>query len=193
MRNVVSLMHMSLDGFVAGPKGEMDWIKFDEEVFSYVDTFIHEADTGLYGPKTFQMMESHWPKVLNDPNATGHQFKHARWYEKTTKIVFSRKLDKLDNHSARLVKENIPNEITSLKNSQGKNAMIFGSPGLVHSLTQLGLIDEFLIMLNPVILGTGIPMFEGIDPKINLRLEASTPFKAGVIGLHYINEKSLKQ
>jgi len=186
VKNIVSLMHMSLDGFVASPKGELDWIKFDDQVFSYIDTFISEADTAFYGPKTFQMMESHWPNVLKDPKATGHQLTHTRWYEKASKIVFSKKQTELDNHSVRLVRENIPDEIRNLKNGPGKNAMIFGSPRLVHSFIQLGLTDEFLIMLNPVILGAGIPMFEGMDSKMNLRLEHSTEFKSGVVGLHYI-------
>src|SRR5271170_4161740 len=149
MRNIVSLMHMSLDGFVAGPNGEMDWIKLDDQVFSYVDKFIGEVDTALYGPKTFKMMESHWPSVLKDPKASGHQLAHAQWYEKAKKIVFSRKTDKLNNQNAKLVKDNLAGEVENLKTSLGKNIMIFGSPGLVHSFARLGLIDEFVITINP--------------------------------------------
>ena len=98
MRNVVSLMHMSLDGFVAGPNGEMDWIKVDDQVFSYVDEFVQEADTGFYGPKTFQMMEAYWPGVLKDPKAVGHQLNHAKWYDKAQKFVFSQNLNKQDEY-----------------------------------------------------------------------------------------------
>ena len=187
MRNVISLMHMSLDGFVAGPNGEfdLDWIKLDDEVFSYVDTFIREVDTALYGPKTFKMMESHWPSVLKDPNASGHQLTHAKWYEKANKIVFSRQLDKLDNPNAKLVRGNLAGEVDDLKKSIGKNIMIFGSPGLVQSCCKLGLVDEFVINVNPVVLGAGISMFGGIDQRINLRLVQSTEFKLGVVGLHY--------
>ena len=95
---------MSLDGFVGGPNGEMDWIAIDDHVFSYVERFINDADTGLYGPVTFRMMESHWPSVLKDPAAKGHQLNHSKWYEKAGKVVFSRHLDELDNQSAKLVK-----------------------------------------------------------------------------------------
>ncbi len=185
MRDIVSLMNVSLDGFVAGPKGEMNWIKLDDDVFTYVDTFISEVDTALYGPKTFKMMESYWPSVLKDPKASGHQLRHAQWYEKAKKVVFSKHIDKLDNENAKLVKENLAGEVEGLKKITGRNIMIFGSPGLVHSFVQLDLIDEFVITINPVVLGAGIPMFKEIDRRINLRLVKSTEFKIGVVGLHY--------
>jgi dihydrofolate reductase len=185
MRNVVSLMHMSLDGFVAGPNGEMDWITTNDHVFSYVERFINDADTGLYGPVTFGMMESYWPAVLNDPKATGHFLNHSKWYEKAGKVVFSRRLDRLDNPTAKLIKDNLPGEIESLKKNPGKNLMIFGSPRLVHSFAQLGLIDEFVITVNPIILGAGIPMFADIDRKIRLQLVKSTELPSGVVGFHY--------
>ena len=185
MRNVVSLMHMSLDGFVAGPNGEMDWIALNDRVFNYVERFIDEADTGLYGPITFGMMESYWPAVLKDPKATGHHLNHSKWYEKAGKVVFSRQLDQLHNPDAKLVKENLPGEIENLKNSPGKNLMIFGSPRLVHSFANLGLIDEYVITVNPITLGAGIPMFAGIDRRIRLQLVESTELASGVVGFHY--------
>jgi dihydrofolate reductase len=132
------------------------------------------------------MMESHWPVVLKDPKASGHQLNHSKWYEKAGKVVFSRHLDKLDNQTAKLVKDHLAAEIKNLKNSPGKNLMIFGSPRLVHSFAQLGLIDEFVITVNPIILGTGIPMFAEIDRKVRLQLVKSTELQAGVVGLHYL-------
>jgi dihydrofolate reductase len=188
MRNVVSLMHMSLDGFVAGPDGEMDWITLNDDVFSYVERFIDDADTGLYGPITFGMMESYWPSVLKNPKASGHQRNHSKWYENAGKVVFSRRLGTLDNQTAKLVKDNLAGEIKNLKNSPGKNLMIFGSPRLVHSFAQLGLIDEFVITVNPIVLGAGIPMFAGIDRRIGLELVNSTELQSGVVGLHYISQ-----
>ena len=189
MRHVISLMHMSLDGFVAGPNGEMDWIRIDDEIFSYVDRFIDSADTAFYGPKTFGMMESHWPKVLRDPQASGHQLVHARWYERAEKLVFSRELDMLDNKHVKLVRQNLASEVAELKQRPGKNIVILGSPGLVQSFSKLVLIDEFVITINPVILGGGIPMFKGIDLRIGLHLAGSTQFKSVVIGAHYIRRE----
>lgn len=178
-------MHMSLDGFVAGPKGEMDWIKLDDDVFNFVDGYIQKADTGLYGPKTYQMMEAYWPGVLKDPQAAGHNLNHAKWYDKARKFVFSMSLNKLNNAKAQLVKEDIPGLISGLKKVQGKNIIIFGSPGLVQTLAGFGLIDEYILLLNPVILGCGIPMFKGNVSKVNLKLLSATEFNIGVVGFHY--------
>jgi dihydrofolate reductase len=183
-------MHMSLDGFVAGPNGEMDWITLNDQVFSYVERFIDDADTGLYGPTTFGMMESYWPAVLKNPKASGHHLNHSKWYEKAGKVVFSRKLNKLENQNAKLIKDDLAGEIEVLKKSPGKNLMIFGSPRLVHSFAQLGLIDEFVITANPIILGAGIPMFAGIDRRIPLELMKSTELQSGVVGLHYKSRPS---
>ncbi len=185
MRKIVSLMHMSLDGFVAGAQGEMSWIKMDDDVFTFVDSFIIQANMGLYGPKTFGMMEAHWPKVLKDPTASGHQLSHAHWYSKAQKVVFSTTLSSLDDKNTKLINRNVAAEITHLKNEPGKNIMIFGSPGLVHSLMQLGLIDEYVITINPLILGGGIPMFKGINSRVDLHLKQTVQFKAGSIGVHY--------
>lgn len=185
MRMIQSLMHVSLDGFVAGPKGEMDWIRLDDDVFSYVDNFIKNVDTGFYGPQTFQMMESHWPGVLKNPAAAGHQLTHAKWYAEAEKIVFSRQVKTLENPQAKLINDNFSENISALKRKPGKNIMIFGSPGLVHSLAQIGLIDEFIMNINPIILGTGIPLFKDIENKIQLQLVNSTQFKCGVLGCYY--------
>jgi dihydrofolate reductase len=185
MRRLVSLMHMSLDGYVAGPNREMDWIKHGDPTWNFVDAHINQVDTGLYGPITFQMMESHWPKVLLDDSAEGHQRSHSRWYAASQKIVFSRSLRKLENPAARLINDNIAEQINALKKLPGKNLMIFGSPGLTHSLAALGLIDEYVITVSPVLLGSGIPMFAHSDHRVALQLTSSTPFGNGAIGLHY--------
>src|ERR1700722_8058567 len=179
MRKVLSLMHMSLDGFVANSKGEMSWIKHDDEVFAHVDQFIEKADTGLYGPITFQMMESYWPGALKDPKTSGHHLTHAKWYEKAEKIVFSKKLRAPQVQNARLINDNLTKEIENLKKKPGKNIIIFGSPRLVQSFLQLGLIDEFLININPLILGGGLPMFAQSQSGVNLQLLSSTKFECG--------------
>jgi dihydrofolate reductase len=176
---------MSLDGFAAGPNGEMNWIRMEDEVFNFVDGFIGESDAGLYGPKTFQMMESYWPGVLNNSEARGHHLNHAKWYEKADKIVFSQKLKSLENKKAKLVPQVLASEIEELKKQPGKNLMIFGSPRLVQSFLQQGLIDEFIININPVILGAGISLFKNIDKKVELQLLKSTRFECGVLGCHY--------
>src|SRR3984885_14507111 len=90
MRKIISFMHLSLDGFVAGPNGEMNWIKVDEEIFDHVGKRISESDTALYGRKTYQMMENYWPTAADKPGASKHDIEHSAWYKKVHKIVLSK-------------------------------------------------------------------------------------------------------
>src|SRR5882672_2392038 len=92
MRKLVSFMHVSLDGFVAGPNGEMDWIKVDEEIFDYAGYRTNEADTALYGRVTYDMMEGYWPTAADQPNASKHDIEHSKWYKKVEKVVLSRSM-----------------------------------------------------------------------------------------------------
>jgi dihydrofolate reductase len=92
MRNLIFFMHTSLDGFVAGRHGEMNWIKLDEEMFDFVATMTEKADTALYGRVTYEMMQSYWPKAGEQPNATKHDKEHSAWYNKVSKVVLSKTL-----------------------------------------------------------------------------------------------------
>ena len=107
MRKVCLLMHSSLDGFVAGPNGEMDWICFDNELAEYVGKVTDDADTALYGRITYDMMESYWPTAAESPTATKHDIEHANWVNNAVKIVFSRSLEKTDWKNTRIIKDNI--------------------------------------------------------------------------------------
>jgi dihydrofolate reductase len=92
MRKIISFMHISLDGFVAGPNGEMNWINVNEEIFDYVGKRIGETDTALYGRITYEMMESYWPAAGDKPDASKHDIDHSKWYNKAHKIVLSKTL-----------------------------------------------------------------------------------------------------
>lgn len=189
MRKVVALMHMSLDGYVEGPNAEMDWIKIEEPVFEFTDRFIPQVGTALYGPKTFAMMEAYWPSVLNDETATGHALRHARWYADAEKIVFSRSRTDPGSTSARLISGgNLVGELTALKRGdggEGKDIMIFGSPGLTHSCLRAGLVDEIVMTISPTLLGAGTPMFPSGMSRTDLHLLEVAPFAAGSVGFHY--------
>lgn len=185
MRKVISLMHISLDGFTAGPNGELDWAAVDEETYEYVADVLRTVDTALYGRVTYHMMESYWPTVPSDPASTESDRQHADWVEKVQKIVFSRTLERVTWNNTRLVQENIAEEVARLKCQPGKDLMIFGSPSIVHTLTQRGLIDEYRLNINPVVLGSGTPLFKGIEEHIALELLEVKPFRSGAVGLHY--------
>lgn len=178
-------MHVSLDGFVAGPKGEMDWIKVDEELFEPVGKITEDADTAIYGRVTFKMMESYWPTAAEKPNATKHDIEHSRWANKALKVVFSRTLTHSGWHNTRFISDHLEEEILNLKRQSGKNILLIGSPGLVQTFMQLGLIDEYYIYLNPIILDKGIRLFEDVQHGIKLNLLEVINFKSGVVGLHY--------
>lgn len=101
-------MHTSLDGFVAGLKGEMDWIKFDDALFDFVGTMTDDADTALYGRVTYEMMQSYWPTAGEKPNATKHELEHSAWYNKVSKIVLSKTMNDAGLHNMHVINDQLP-------------------------------------------------------------------------------------
>ncbi len=190
MRRLVLLMNTSLDGFVAGPNGELDWIKVDKELFDYSVTLTDQADTALYGRVTYQMMESYWPTAADQPTATKHDIEHSGWYNKVAKIVLSRTIQQTDLRNTRFFGDNILKEIYKVKQETGKNILIIGSPSVVHTLTKEHLIDDYWLFVNPILLGNGIPLFTGIKDIVHLKLATTKVFTSGVIALHYAKESS---
>jgi len=185
MRKLILLMHTSLDGFVAGPNGEMDWIRFDEELADYVGKITDIADTALYGRITYEMMESYWPTAAESPAATKHDIEHANWVNNALKIVFSRTLEKTDWKNTMIIKDDIAEKIAEMKNEPGKNLLLIGSASITHVFMQHNLIDEYWINVNPVLLGEGIPLFKNISDRVNLKLMQAKTFDHGVVGLQY--------
>lgn len=178
-------MHTSLDGFVAGPNGEMNWIKFDDTLFDFVGTMTDQADTALYGRVTYEMMQSYWPKAGEKPNATRHDIEHSSWYNNVLKVVLSRTIQETGLDKTRVIGDHLSDNINTLKQQDGRNILIFGSPGASQSLLNHGLIDEFWLFVNPIILGHGMPLFKGINGTTTLKLVESKTFECGVIALHY--------
>lgn len=189
MRKLVLFMHVSLDGYASDSSGGLDWIPYDEEIEKYAEEVVAEVGSPVYGRTTYQMMEGYWPTVLNDPNATKHESEHARWVQDVKKVVISGTMDKAEWNNTMLIKDNIAEEIKALKEQPGKDLVIFGSPGAAKTLLELGLIDEFLLTICPVILGGGKSVFEGGAEKIKLKLLSSRTFKSGIIATRYAVEK----
>jgi dihydrofolate reductase len=179
-------MHVSLDGFVAGSSGEMDWIHVDDEIFEYAGNETDKADTALYGRVTYEMMEAYWPTAGDKPGAGKHDIQHSNWYNKTPKVILSSTLKEAELKNTKVIVENIPAEIMKLKRADGKNIVIFGSPRAAQTLMAANLIDEFWLFINPVLLGKGIPLFNGIKERINLKLLTSRSFSSGVVCAQYV-------
>lgn len=185
MRKLIFFMHTSLDGFVAGPKGEMNWIKVDEELFDFVGEMTDGADTALYGRVTYEMMQGYWPTAGDEPDASKHDIEHSKWYNKVSKVVLSKTMNDDGLFNTTIISDNLTENINEIKKQEGKNIIIFGSPGASHSLLGLGLIDEFWLFVNPILLGEGKPLFKNINRHIPLKLVESKTFASGVIALHY--------
>ena len=185
MRKIVQLMHVSLDGFVAGPNGEMDWIKVDEEIFDHVGKRISKGDTALYGRVTYQLMESYWPTAADKPNASKHDIEHSKWYSKVHKVVLSRTMKGSHLTNTTIISDSLSDRINEIKQGTGEDILLFGSPIATHSLIQLNLIDGYWLFVNPIILGQGIPLFAGIKEKIKLSLVTTHQFTCGVTELNY--------
>jgi dihydrofolate reductase len=185
MRKIISFMHLSLDGFVAGPNGEMNWIKVDEEIFDHVGKRISEGDTALYGRVTYQMMENYWPTAGNKPNASSHDINHSKWYSKVRKVVLSKTMSDAGLANTTIISDNLSDRINEIKKESGEDILLFGSPTATHSLIQLDLIDGYWLFVNPIILGRGIPLFTDIKEKIQLKLLTTRQFTCGVTELNY--------
>src|SRR4051812_32952148 len=125
MRKIISSMHISLDGFVAGPNGEMNWIKVDEELFDHVGKRVSESDTALYGRVTYDMMESYWPTAGDEPDASKHDKEHSKWYMNAHKIVLSKTLKGADLPNTTIISDNLADNLNKIKQQPGSDILIF--------------------------------------------------------------------
>jgi len=185
MRKVIFLMHISLDGLVAGPNGEMDWLVYNDELEKYAHALHDSTDAVIYGRVTFQMMEGYFPTLLDNPESEGGDLKHAQYLDKVTKYVFSKTLTSSDWKNTVFIHDNLAEEMKRIKEQPGKDLWLLGSPMLAQEFMRLGLIDEYWLTLNPVILGNGKPLFAGLDNQINLKLLESRSLPGGMVVLRY--------
>jgi dihydrofolate reductase len=185
MRSIIQLAHVSLDGYLAGPHGEMDFVTFDDEISAHIYPLMRTVDTSIYGRTTFQMMEGYWPSVLDDANATGGEKAHARWHADVKKIVASRTLPATTGQVT-IAGDDIVSVIAAAKEQPGGDMMIFASPTLSHTLSAAGLIDEWRLTWQPVIVGGGLTLFGGKEARSQLELRSSKTFRSGVVATHHV-------
>lgn len=177
MRKLFWSMMVSLDGFMEGPNHELDWHVTDDDDFArYVAQMEKSIDAIVFGRVTYEGMADYWP-TSTEPE--------AHMMNELPKYVFSRTLDKVEWQNSTLVKGDIAEEIAKLKRQPGKDIAVFGSSDLASTLMQQGLIDEYRIMVNPIVLGSGGPMFKDIKARIALKLIKTETFDSGVVVLYY--------
>jgi len=185
MRKVILSNMVTLDGFFEGPNKELDWHIVDEEFNQYANDLLSNVDALLFGRVTYQLMADYWPAAATNPSTSKSDLEIADKMNNLPKIVFSKTLQEVEWNNSRLVKENIAEEISKMKQESGKDIVIFGSGSIVTTLMQLGLIDEYRIIVNPVVLGSGKPLFKGINDKRNLKLLKTKVLGSGIVILYY--------
>jgi dihydrofolate reductase len=187
MRKIITTTWVTLDGFIAGPNGEMEWVGefYDEAMGTYESDIVDAADTLLLGRVTYESFAGSWPHVPDNPTTPEGEKAYARKLNAMQKIVFSKTLPTVEWNNSRLVKEIIPADIEQLKREPGRDMLIYGSASIVQALTNLGLIDEYQVLVHPVILGGGKPLFQNIKDQVKLKLVNSKTHPSGVVVLTY--------
>jgi len=185
MRKLFWQMSVTLDGFMEGPNRELNDTAqvVDEDFDRYVTDMLKSIDAILLGRVTYQLFADYWP------SATGPD---ADRLNELPKIVFSRTLEKAEWKNSRLVKGNVAAEVARLKQQPGKDLALFGSADLASTLIRLGLIDEYRILVTPVILGGGTAMFKDIKDRVALNLLKATTWSSEVVALHYQPDREWK-
>src|SRR5689334_14706112 len=166
MKKLISMMHMSLDGYVAASNGDFSWVKVDEELFDFGKTLTDEADAGVYGRITFDMMDSYWPTAGDQPDASRHDKDHSRWYKSVEKIVLSRTLESNPTNKVNVI--HTTDTMYDIKKSGTGTMIIFGSPTATRVFNKARLIDDFWLFINPILLGGGNRLFSDADEMLPL-------------------------
>jgi dihydrofolate reductase len=176
-------MGVSLDGFIAGPDGEIDWSAPDEELHRFHNEQAREVGIELYGRRLYEAMKP-WETAEQRPSAPEQALEFARIWKDTPKIVFSTTLEEVED-GYRLVREGAAEEVAKLKEEPGKDLAV-GGAGLASTFIKAGLVDEYRLFVSPVVLGAGTPYFPALDERIDLELVETKTFGSRVIYARYV-------
>jgi dihydrofolate reductase len=182
VRKLIYSMGVSLDGFIAGPRGEIDWSPPDEERHRFHNQETRELGAHLCGRRLYEEM-TYWETADENPSAAEHVLEFARIWKQLPKIVFSTTLEKVEGN-ARLARGGVAEEVAALKEEPGKDLSV-GGAGLASTCIELGLVDEFRLFVSPVVLGGGTPYFPALDERIDLELVETRTFGSRVVYLRY--------
>ncbi len=184
MRKIILQMNVSLDGCA-----DHTVAIADDELHEFATRQLDSIDTLLFGRVTYQLMESYWPHAREDPQATGSMIEFADKFNPIPKIVFSKTLREAGGKNTRIISDNVIEEVIKLKRQPGKNLSI-GGISICREFMKQGLIDEYLLLVQPVIWGEGRRLFEGLEGRINLKLIDTKTFTSGVVVLRYASGNS---
>ncbi|QHT65914.1 dihydrofolate reductase family protein [Rhodocytophaga rosea] len=185
MKKLKLQMQLTLDGYVAGPNGEMDWMKFnwDEGLIKYLTDLTEPIDCIVLGRKLAEGFIPHWARVAATPD--NPEVEAGKKFTNTHKVVFTKTLDQSQWDNTVVAKGNLTEEINALKKQEGKVIMAYGGASFVSSLIRENLIDEYHLFINPVAIGKGLSIFNNLNTKISLQLVHAQSFECGVVVLCY--------
>ena len=182
MRKLVYAMGVSLDGFIAGPHGEIDWSAPDEELHRFHNKQMRELGAHLCGRRLYEVM-TYWERIDERSSVPEHELEFAGIWKDMPKIVFSKTLETVEGN-ARLLREGVAEEVARLKEQPGRDLAV-GGAGLASTLLKLGLVDEYRLFVSPVVLGSGTPYFPALEERMNLELVETQTFGSRVVYVRY--------
>lgn len=190
MRKIKLQMQLSLDGFVCGPNGAMDWMvwNWDDALKNYTAALTNSVDTVLLGRATGEGMAVYWPTVASNPESSEEDRWMAERLNSWPKVIFSKTVTSVDWTNARVASD-IVEEVKELKNEPGKDMILYGGAGIVSAFVRENLIDEYHLYINPVIIGEGKTIFGDIKERLQLKLVKTLPTSCGIVVLQYIPER----
>lgn len=183
MRKLKLQVQISIDGYIAGPNGEMDWMEWnwDDELKNYIREITEPVDCIVLGRKLAQGLIPYW--------ASHPQEEGAEKINSTQKVVFTKTLDRSEWENTVLAKGDLVEEITLLKKQDGKDIMVYGGAGFVSALIDQGLVDEYHLLVNPTAVGNGMPIFKKLTSKLQLTLVKSIAFDCGIVAINYVSKR----
>jgi dihydrofolate reductase len=185
LRKLKLQVQMSVDGYIAGPNGEMDWLvwNWDDKLKEYVNELTESVDSILLGRKMAEGFISHWSDVMTKPDHPDYTF--AKKMIEIPKVVFTKTLNKSEWVNTDIATGDLTDEINKLKRQNGKDIIVYGGASFDSSLIKAGLIDEFYLFVNPAAIGNGMTIFKDLNEMLKFTLAKSIPFDCGVVLLHY--------
>ena len=187
MRKLKLQIQVSIDGFVSGLNGEMDWMvwNWDEVIKKYTRDLTESVDTIVMGRVLAQGMSGYWPAVAQNPESSNEDKYAAEKMNSLPKVVFSKTITSIDWTNVTISADDISEVLSILKQQKGKDIIMYGGATIVSSFIKLNLIDEYHIYVNPSILGKGMPIFQEVEDRQKLNLIKATVGESGIVILHY--------
>lgn len=183
MGRLIYSMNLSLDGYVAAPDGGLDWTTIDEEIHSWWNDRMREADAVIWGRRVYELMVGYWPTAESDPAATPAMLEFARVTNPKPKIVFSTTLQSA-TWNARVVRGDVGRALAGLRD-EFEGDLVLAGPTLASQFVRAGLVDEYRLVVHPAIVGGGLPFFPDLETPIGLRLIDEHRFASGAVSLRY--------